>query len=95
MMDVADVLEVLGIDLLGIVPEDEMIIVATNKGEPAVYDKNSRAGRAYLSAAQRIMGEEVPLEDMVESPSLLERFRRMLGIGPAMPDEKRLRSQSS
>src|ERR1700736_5146065 len=43
MMDVADVLEVLGIDLLGIVPEDEMIIIAINKGEPVVYDKRSRA----------------------------------------------------
>ncbi len=95
MMAVADVLEVLGIDLLGIVPEDEMIIVATNKGEPAVYDKSSRAGRAYLNAAQRIMGEEVPLDDVVDSPSLLERFRRLLGFGPALADEKRLRSQSS
>ena len=95
MMDVADVLEVLGIDLLGVVPEDEMIIVATNKGEPAVYDKHSRAGRAYMSAAQRIMGEEVPLDDVVESPSLLERFRRMLGFGPSVADEKRFRSQSS
>ena len=47
MMDVADVLEVLGIELLGIIPEDEIIIVATNKGEPAVYDKRSRAGSAF------------------------------------------------
>src|SRR6266540_651912 len=59
MMDVADVLEVLGIDLLGIIPEDEIIIVATNRGEPAVYEKRSRAGRAFLNAAQRVLGEEV------------------------------------
>src|SRR5439155_18836596 len=39
MMDVADELEVLGIDLLGIVPEDETIIVAINKGEPVVYER--------------------------------------------------------
>ena len=95
MMDVADVLEVLGIELLGIVPEDEMIIVATNRGEPAVYDKHSRAGRAYLNAAQRILGEQVPLDEVVDSPSLLERLRRMLGFGPAVADEKRFRSQSS
>src|SRR5205809_7147887 len=60
MMDVADVLEVLGIDLIGIIPEDEMIIVATNKCEPNVYEKRSRAGRSFLNAAQRIMGEEIP-----------------------------------
>src|SRR5437763_9359213 len=91
MMDVADVLEVLGIDLVGIVPEDEMIIVATNKGEPIVYDKHSRAGRAYLAAAQRIMGEEVPLDEVVEEPSLFERLRRLVGFGPTLA-EKQVRS---
>jgi septum site-determining protein MinD len=94
MMDVADVLEVLGIGLIGIVPEDESIIVATNKGEPAVYDKRTRAGRAFLNAAQRIMGEEVPLDEIEESPSLLERLRRLVGFGPALT-EKRIRSQPS
>ena len=94
MMDVADVLEVLSINLLGIIPEDEAIIIATNNGEPAVYDKRSRAGQSFLNAAQRILGEEIPLEEIVESPSLLERLRRMMGFGPAL-SEKRVRSQSS
>jgi len=90
MLDVTDVLEVLGIDLLGVVPDDETIVVATNKGEPAVYDRRSRAGRAFLSAAQRILGEEVPLEDVVEVPSLMERLRRLVGFGPELV-EKRVR----
>jgi septum site-determining protein MinD len=90
MLDVTDVLEVLGIDLLGVVPDDEIIVVATNKGEPAVYDRRSRAGRAFLSAAQRILGEEVPLEDVVEVPSLMERLRRLVGFGPELA-EKRVR----
>jgi septum site-determining protein MinD len=91
MMDVADVIEVLGIDLLGVVPDDDMIIVAINKGEPIVYDKHSRAGRAFINAAQRIIGEEVPLNELVEAPTLLERLRRLVGFGPAMT-EKRVRS---
>lgn len=91
MLDVADVLEVLGIDLLGIVPEDELIIVGTNKGEPVVYDKRSRAGSAYLQAAQRILGAEVPLDEMAEVPTLLERLRRLMGFGPALA-ERRVRS---
>ena len=91
MMDVADVLEVLGIELIGIVPEDEMIIVAINKGEPIVYEKRSRAGSAYLNAAQRIIGKEVPLEEVEEAQSFMERLRRMFGFGPAMA-EKRVRS---
>jgi septum site-determining protein MinD len=91
MMDVEDVLEVLGIDLVGIVPEDEMIIVAINKGEPIVFDKRTRAGRAYLNAAQRIIGKEVPLEEVEEEQSFMERLRRIFGFGPAMA-EKRVRS---
>lgn len=94
MMDVADVLEVLGVDLLGVVPEDEAIIVATNKGEPAVYERRSRAGRAFLNAAQRILGQEIPLNELEDAPTLLERLRRFVGFGPAGV-EKRIRSQSS
>jgi septum site-determining protein MinD len=94
MLDVADVLEVLGIDLLGIIPEDENIIIAINKGEPIVYDKRTRAGRAYLNAAQRILGEEVPLEEVVETVTLLERLRRLMGFDSTLT-EKRARSQSS
>ena len=91
MMDVADVLEVLGIDLIGIIPEDEMIIVAINKGEPIVYEKRSRAGSGYINAAQRIIGKEVPLEEVEETTTFLERFRRMIGFGPSLA-EKRVRS---
>jgi septum site-determining protein MinD len=91
MMDVADVLEVLGIDLVGIVPEDEMIIVAINKGEPIVYEKRSHAGSAYIHAAQRIIGKEVPLEEVEEAPTFMERLRRLMGFGPSMA-EKRVRS---
>ncbi|MBV9020583.1 MAG: septum site-determining protein MinD [Chloroflexi bacterium] len=94
MMAITDVLEVLNIDLVGIVPEDESIIIATNKGEPAVYDKRSRAGRAYLDTAQRLLGEEVPLDEVLDSPSLLERLRRLIRFGPAL-SEKPARSQSS
>lgn len=94
MMDVADVVEVLNIVLLGIVPEDENIIVATNKGEPAVYEKHSHAGRAYLNAAQRLLGEELPLDEVTGTPSLLERLRRLVGFGPTM-SERRVRSQTS
>lgn len=84
MMDVADVLEVLGIDLLGVVPEDEAIIVSTNKGEPAIYDKRSRAGRAFVNTAQRLLGVEVPLDEISDAPSLIERLRRLMGFGPAL-----------
>ena len=72
-------------------PEDEQIIIATNKGEPVVYDKRLRSGRAFVNAAHRMMGEEVPLDEVSEAPSLVERLRRLMGFGPALA-EKQVRS---
>lgn len=77
MMDMDDVLDVLGIDLIGIVPEDEAIIVSTNQGEPAVYDPRSRAGRAYTAIAQRIVGEDVPVTDEEPQESFFGKLGRM------------------
>ena len=52
MLDVDDVNEHLAIELLGIVPEDESVIVSTNRGEPAVLNVNSRAGEAYRNISR-------------------------------------------
>ncbi len=81
MMDVADVLEVLNIGLIGLVPEDEAVIVATNKGEPVVMDPKSRAGKAFTNAARRILGEEVSLEELDAPQNLLDRLRKLMGLG--------------
>ncbi|MBE5812399.1 MAG: septum site-determining protein MinD [Clostridiales bacterium] len=62
MLGTDDVLEILAIDLIGVVPDDQSIIVSTNKGEPAVTDNKSAAGQAYKDIVRRIMGEEVPFE---------------------------------
>ena len=59
MMNIDDIIDILAIELLGIVPDDESIVISTNKGEPAVMDDNSRAGQAYRNISRRIVGEEV------------------------------------
>lgn len=59
MMDVEDILDLLSIDLIGVVPEDENIITQTNKGEPAVSNKKAPSGKAYIEIARRILGENV------------------------------------
>ena len=59
MMDVEDILDLLSIDLIGVVPEDEYIITQTNKGEPAVSNKKSPSGKAYMEIARRVLGENV------------------------------------
>jgi septum site-determining protein MinD len=78
MLDTADVLDVLSIDLLGIVPDDESIIISTNRGVPAVMENNSRAGQAFRNIAARLLGEEVPLMDVEASSSWLQRFTRFM-----------------
>ena len=59
MMDVEDILDLLSIDLIGVVPEDENIITQTNKGEPAVSNKKSPSGKAYIEISRRILGDNI------------------------------------
>jgi len=80
MMDINDILEILAIDLVGVVPEDEHIVVSTNRGEPAVLQNSSLAGRAYRNIAARLMGEDVPFLDLQSANGgLLGRLRRIFG----------------
>lgn len=81
MMTLEDVTEILAIDVTGVVPDDQYIVIATNKGEPAVTDTRSKAGQAYRNIAQRILGEDVPLMSMEEERSLFGRLRHMLKFG--------------
>lgn len=80
MLDVDDVIEHLAIDLLGIVPDDESIIISTNKGEPAVLNSYSKAGEAYRNISRRIAGEEVPLMNLDDGGGFINRVRRLLGL---------------
>lgn len=79
MLDIDDVIEHLAIDLLGIVPDDESIIISTNKGEPAVLNSYSKAGEAYRNISRRIAGEEVPLMNL-DDGGFINRVRRLLGL---------------
>lgn len=59
MMTVEDVVDILSIPLIGLVPDDENVVIATNQGEPLVGNA-TLAGRAYQNICRRIMGEDVP-----------------------------------
>ncbi|MDP3184975.1 MAG: septum site-determining protein MinD, partial [Anaerolineales bacterium] len=73
MISVEDVLDLLAIKLLGIVPEDENVIVASNRGTPLALDAKSKAGLAFQNIARRLMGEEVPFLDL-DSQGLWQRL---------------------
>ena len=59
MMDVEDIVDLLSIDLIGVVPDDEYIITQTNKGEPVVSNHKAPSGKAYIEIARRILGENI------------------------------------
>jgi len=78
MLSVDDVYDLLRIDVIGIVPEDENVIVASNKGMPLALDGKSRAGQAFRNIARRLNGEQVPFMEL-ESQGLWDRLTRLAG----------------
>lgn len=80
MMDIDDILEILSIDLLGIIPDDEKIIISTNKGEPIVTDEKSRAGQEYRNIARRLLGENIPIVSSEENLGFLNRIKKLFGL---------------
>ncbi len=74
MMSSDDVVEILAVDLLGVVPDDESIVVSTNQGEPLVGSK-SLAGQAYENICHRIMGEEVAFLDLLQKNGFFSKIK--------------------
>ncbi len=78
MLTVEDVLELLKIELIGIIPEDQDVIAKNNSGSPVVFTRGSNAGAAFLRISRRLMGEQVPIPAM-EPTSWLGRLSVALG----------------
>ena len=78
-MSVEDVSEILAVDILGIVPDDENIVVCANKGEPAVMSDKSPAGQAYRNIVQRIIGHEVPFMDLEKKEGFMGKIKKLFG----------------
>jgi len=76
MLDADDILDLLAIKLIGVIPEDEHVTISTNRGQPVVLDKKSKAGQALRNIARRLLGEEVPFMELDEKDDL---FKRLFG----------------
>ena len=83
MMSVEDVVDILAIDLIGVVPDDESIVIATNEGEPLV-GSDTQAGKAFANICHRVLGEEVPIMEF-------ETENGGKASGPASPSASRRR----
>lgn len=77
MLAIDDTLEILGVDLIGVIPEDERIFRSSNLGEPAVTDHSSQAGQAYHNVTRRVLGEDVPMLDLDRGPGFLGRLKML------------------
>lgn len=80
MLDIEDIIQVLSIDLIGIVIDDDAVIKASNHGEPVAIKPDSKASIAYRNIARRILGESVPLQSLGEEKSIFQKFKGFFGI---------------
>ncbi|KGX93485.1 septum site-determining protein MinD [Pontibacillus halophilus JSM 076056 = DSM 19796] len=80
MLDVDEIVNVLSIELLGIVADDDHVISASNSGEPVAFQPNTKASVAYRNIARRILGESVPLQSLDEDKGVLAKVKRFFGL---------------
>lgn len=80
MLSADDVVELLAVELVGLIPEDEEVITSTNRGIPVALNGKSKAGQAFRNIAQRLTGADVPFMDM-EDEGILGRFTRFIRQG--------------
>jgi septum site-determining protein MinD len=78
MLDTSDVLEILAVELLGIIPDDEAVLISTNRGRPVAMDEKSQAGLAFRNIARRLLGEDVPFQTLRGQSNIFQRFFRMI-----------------
>jgi septum site-determining protein MinD len=83
MMSIEDIVDILAIQIIGVVPDDENIIISTNRGEPAVTEGKSIAGQAYRNITKRILGEEVPFVNLTNQDKFLAKVKKLFGFKSA------------
>ncbi|HEX2979436.1 MAG TPA: septum site-determining protein MinD [Anaerolineaceae bacterium] len=81
MLSPDDVLELLSVEMIGIIPEDEHVVVGSNRGLPITLDGKCKAGQAFFNIARRLKGEQVPFLNLDESNNLLGKFSRLFKSG--------------
>jgi len=78
MLSPADVIDILGIEQIGLIMRDDQIVVSANTGEPAVYNKKSKAGIAYLEVAERLIAGNVPMDEVDLGMSIWAKIGKKL-----------------
>ena len=81
MLAIDDILELLAVELIGVIPEDDKVVMSTNRGTPITLDGKSPAGQAFRNIARRLTGENVPFMDMHDQGGLWGKITRLIRPG--------------
>jgi len=81
MLSADDVLELLAVELIGLIPEDEHVIMSTNQGSPIALNGKSKAGEAFRNIARRLDGDDVPFLSMEYNDGIFQRVARLFRPG--------------
>lgn len=81
MLNAQDVLELLAVEMIGLVPEDDNILISSNRGTPAALDAKSKAGHAFRNIARRLMGQTVPFMEINPESGFLNRLSKFIRPG--------------
>ena len=81
MLNAEDVLELLAIELIGIIPEDESVVIGANRGQPVTFSDKSKAGMAFRNIAKRTLGESVPFLNIEEKEGFFGRLSKLIKPG--------------
>jgi len=77
MLNQQDVLDILAVRLLGIVPEDDEVVVAGNRGSPVVLNEQSRSGQAFDRIVRRMIGEDIPIPELNGHEGFMHRLGKL------------------
>lgn len=78
MMNVEDIIDILAVDLIGVIPDDEAIVISTNKGEPVVVEDEPLSAKAFKNICKRIIGEEIELLNLEDDEGKLSKLIKLL-----------------
>ena len=81
MMNIEDMKDILAIDLIGVVPDDQDIIITTNRGVPAVSLDSSPSGQAFRNITSRLIGDEIPFMELDTKSDIMSKIMKLFSFG--------------
>ena len=81
MISTEDIIDLLAVELIGIIPEDDLVIISTNQGSPISLDGKSLVGKALRNISRRMMGENIPFIDLDKTRNVFQRIGKIIRSG--------------